>query len=288
MNAMSEFASARVPASSANLGPGFDVLAVALAKYVEVEARPSSQPSVVAVGEGADEEFGTDHLSLKVARHVLGHSRVALTVRSEIPLARGLGSSAALALATAAACGAEDPLSVAVAFDGHAENAAASFAGGLVAAAVLADGIVQRSFQVDDRLVALLAIPKTKLSTDLARGVLGAVLNREDAIFNLSRALLLAGSFSDIDLLLPELFHDRLHQDQRGSIFPMAALLIGEMEEVGALGACWSGAGSSVIGFFERGASDRAKIDLAGRLQGTQFMGSIEVCDFDRVGLVMR
>jgi homoserine kinase len=88
---------ARVPASSANLGPGFDVLALALDLYVEVEVEPAARLTVRATGEGADLAADASHLAATVAIDVAGHDRLAITVRSDIPVARGLGSSAALA-----------------------------------------------------------------------------------------------------------------------------------------------------------------------------------------------
>src|SRR5579864_6001362 len=103
---------ARAPASAANLGPGFDVLAVALDLYVEVDVEPASRLVVRSEGEGADLEEDDMHL--------------AAPVRSAIPVARGRGSSAALAVAAAAAAGWRDPLGVAARMHGHPENAAAS------------------------------------------------------------------------------------------------------------------------------------------------------------------
>ncbi|MGH9166165.1 MAG: homoserine kinase, partial [Acidimicrobiales bacterium] len=99
---------ARAPASSANLGPGFDTLAVALGLYVEVEVRPADALSVVSEGEGAELATDASHLAARIAIRVAGHDRLAITVRSSIPVARGLGSSAALAAAAAAAAGSPD------------------------------------------------------------------------------------------------------------------------------------------------------------------------------------
>ena len=130
---------ARAPASSANLGPGFDCLAIALGLAVEVEIEPAARLTIHAEGEGAELPRDASHLAARVAASIIGHDRLEISVRSSIPVGRGLGSSAALAAAAAAAAGSPDPLGVAAAFDGHAENAAASVLGGLVAAA-LVDG----------------------------------------------------------------------------------------------------------------------------------------------------
>ncbi len=98
---------ARAPASAANLGPGFDTLAIALDRYVEVEVEPAVRLIVRSEGEGAGLSDDPSHLAARVAIDVAGTDRLSITVRSQIPMARGLGSSAALAVAAAAAAGAE-------------------------------------------------------------------------------------------------------------------------------------------------------------------------------------
>ena len=155
---------ARVPASSANLGPGFDTLGLALNRYVVVDVEPASKLIVRSVGEGEGLAEDSSHLAARVAIDVAGTDRLAISVRSEIPIARGLGSSAALAVAAAAAAGAEDPLSVATAMDGHPDNAAASMVGGFVAAAVVKGGVHVVRLPLDVSLAFVVIVPDVHLS----------------------------------------------------------------------------------------------------------------------------
>src|SRR3954452_8935838 len=117
---------ARVPGSAANLGPGFDTLALALGIYVEVEISSASSLIMQTEGEGADLPADAGHLAARVAKEVIGHDRLAIHVKSSIPVSRGLGSSAALIVAAAAAAGVDDPLALASKMEGHPDNAAAS------------------------------------------------------------------------------------------------------------------------------------------------------------------
>jgi homoserine kinase len=239
---------ARVPASSANLGPGFDTLALALDRYVEVDVEPASRLIVRSEGEGQGIADDSSHLAARVAIDVAGTDRLAITVRSQIPIARGLGSSAALAVAAAAAAGAEDPLAVAAAIDGHADNAAASMIGGLVAAARVRGGVHVVRLPLDVSLAFVVMVPDVTLSTARARQALPADVTRESAVFNLSRMALLLAGLADSRKLIPEAAEDRLHQDYRSPLFPAAPKLLAAMVAGGALASCWSGAGPSLLG----------------------------------------
>jgi homoserine kinase len=195
---------ARAPASSANLGPGFDTLAVALDCYVSVDIEEAPSLRVHSEGEGSGLFDDGSHLAARVATEVLGHDRFAVTVRSQIPLARGLGSSAALAAAAAAAAGAEDPFAVAAAYDGHPENAAASVFGGLVVGSTV-DGLpVHASLPLSYELAFVVVIPERNLATPQARGVLPETLPLADVVFNLGRMGLLVAGLADPDALVPE------------------------------------------------------------------------------------
>jgi len=260
---------ARAPASSANLGPGFDSLAVALAMYVEVEVGPADALRVESSGEGAELPADARHLAARVATKVAGHDRLAIRVFSEIPVSRGLGSSAALAVAAAKAAGAADPLRAGAEVDGHPENAAASTLGGLVAAAMVEGRPVSRRLPLDPDLRFVLVIPDGMLETSAARAALPAKVPHADAAFNLSRMGLLLAGLADHRNLNPAATEDRLHQDARGELFPEAADILRVLRDAGALGACWSGAGPSLLGITVDG--DAPAVASAGRAALTEY-----------------
>jgi homoserine kinase len=238
---------ARAPASSANLGPGFDVLAVALGLYVEVTVQPADRLTVSSSGEGSDLPADGSHLAAQVATSVAGHERLAIHVHSDIPVGRGLGSSAALAVATAAAAGATDPLAVGAGVDGHPENAAASSLGGLVAATTVDGRPVARRLPLDPSLAFVLVVPDRSLPTKEARAALPASVPHADAAFNLGRLGLLVAGLADHNQLIPAATEDRLHQGPRSRLFPEAERLLGGLVDAGALASCWSGAGPTLL-----------------------------------------
>lgn len=240
---------ARAPASSANLGPGFDALAVALGLYVTVDVRPADVLTVTSAGHGSDLAGGSEHLAARVAIAVAGHDRLAIHVESEIPVGRGLGSSAALAVAAAAAagCDADGALVRGAAADGHPENAAASTHGGLVAAAVVDGSPIARRLPLDPDLRFCVVVPDRELRTVDARAALAVEIPRADAVFNISRMGLLIAGLADHRRLVAAAMEDRLHQAARGRLFPQAASIIAGLMDAGALSACWSGAGPSVL-----------------------------------------
>jgi homoserine kinase len=277
---------ARVPASSANLGPGFDALALAVDRYVEVEVEPASRLIVRSEGEGAGLSDDAGHLAARVAIDVAGTDRLAITVRSEIPVARGLGSSAALAAAAAAAAGSRDPLAVAAHVDGHPENAAASVVGGLVAAATVRGSVRVARLTLDPSLVFVAVVPDRSLPTAKARQALPAQVSREDAAFNLGRMGLLLAGLADHHMLVREATEDRLHQDYRSPLFPEAPMLLSSLLSGGALAACWSGSGPTLLGITTDDGAEQVRSAAEAGMAEAGVAGQVMVVRADVVGLV--
>jgi homoserine kinase len=277
---------ARAPASSANLGPGFDTLAVALDLYVSVEVEPADSLRVHTEGEGAGLFDDASHLAARVVSEVLGHDRVAVTVRSQIPVARGLGSSAALAAAAAAAAGAEDPFAVAAAHDGHPENAAASVYGGLVVATGIEGRPVHVSLPLSDELAFVAMVPERNLATPEARSALPETLSRVDAVFNLGRMGLLLAGLAHPGALVPEATGDRIHQPARTVLFPEAPDLLRGLVDAGALAACWSGAGPTLVGVALVGSAEAVRAGAEDALRASGVGGHVMVLHADRRGIV--
>jgi homoserine kinase len=276
----------RAPASSANLGPGFDTLAIAVDRYVSVEVEAADALRVHTEGEGAGLFDDASHLAARVVAEVLGHDRFSVTVRSQIPVARGLGSSAALAAAAAAAAGSDDPFSVAAAYDGHPENAAASVYGGLVAATSV-DGVpAHAALPLADDLEVVAIVPDRNLATPEARGVLPDRLTREDAVFNLGRMGLLVAGLADPAALRPEATEDRIHQAARTGLFPEAPRLLAALVEAGALAACWSGAGPTLIAFVTADSVVAVRAGAGAALAEAGLEGRVLSLRPDRRGLV--
>jgi homoserine kinase len=236
----------RVPASSANLGPGYDVMAVALALQLELE--------VVETGSFAvrtDLEVPTDRTNLAVRAFERLHPADGFEFRisSEIPLTGGLGSSAAATVAGLLAADHLFELDADVAghaaeLEGHPDNVAAALSGGFV----ICDGPDIHRFEPPMGLEAVLVVPHEPVRTLEARAALPDTVPLADAAFNVARAaqLTLGLSTGDWDLISAGL-HDRLHQPYRAHLYPRSAALRERAQELGALGATISGAGPAVL-----------------------------------------
>ena len=271
--------SARTPASSANLGPGFDSLGLALALYDEVSVRALApgtglaSTQVEVTGEGAGHvPLGEDHLVVRSLRSGLAHAGagrpdLVLTCRNAIPHGRGLGSSAAaiaIGLVLARGLLAEPErldddavFALASAAEGHPDNAAAALFGGFTVAwtdpaphgpggpgALPVPGVVR--LEVDPRVQAVLCVPDAELATSKARAMLPATVPHADAAFNAGRAALLVEALTRRPEVLLAATEDRLHQQQRAPAMPLTAALVRAVRQRGGA-AVVSGAGPSVL-----------------------------------------
>jgi homoserine kinase len=236
----------RVPASSANLGPGFDVLAAALALHVEVEVEETGRFCVET-----DLQIARDQRNLCVRAFQRLHPIDGFTfrIRSNVPLTGGLGTSAAAIVAGLVAADSmfeldTDVLAMATEIEGHPDNVAAALHGGFV---LCADGLVTR-FDGPAGLEAILVVPHATVRTAEARSVLPDAVPMGDAVFNVAHAALLALGLARGELdLVGRGLSDRLHQPHRAGLYPRSAALVEAAAGLGALGATISGAGPAVL-----------------------------------------
>jgi homoserine kinase len=271
---MSRRYSFRVPASTSNLGAGFDALSLALQTYLRIEVAIDPSPGFSRPGlaeprhtiEVRGKDAGSipttpDNLILRVAQSVArkrGRDLVPfrMTIHNEVPLARGLGSSAAAIIAgvTCYELVAEEQLSeseifqYALEFESHPDNLAAALRGGLVATAVGGNGeVLILKLSVAAGLQPVLVVPSFELSTEKARAVLPQTYSRSDAVYNIQRsALTIAALTTGNWRLLREAMLDRIHQPYRASLIPGFEEILA-LDTPGLAGVALSGAGPTVL-----------------------------------------
>jgi homoserine kinase len=258
-----EYFAIKVPASIANLGPGFDTLAVAVQLYLtlRVTVRPGCGELEFHFPERA--LCGDNHIE-RAYRYMAGDRfdclpSLSVDVRSEIPMGAGLGSSAAATIAglrlyeaMVGPLSQEMMLTAACALEGHPDNAAASLLGGLTVSCQLPDGSVCASkFRWPEALGFAVLTPETPLTTKQSRAVLPECVSRKDVVFNLQRLALLLQSLQSEDFSkLRQALNDRVHQPFRQNIVPGLAQAL-NLEHRDLLGVCLSGSGPSIVAIAE-------------------------------------
>lgn len=257
----------RVPASTANLGPGYDVLGAALAFELELEATEAGSFDVVSEGFAAPAD--RSNLIVRAFESLHPADGVSFRVRSEIPLARGLGSSAAAILAGLLAADhmfelgndREQILARATAIEGHPDNVAASLYGGVTLCPPAEPGAPQPApvlLAPPEGVEGILVIPREEVPTSAARAALPSELPLADVTHNVAAAaqLVLGIERSDLDLIRAGLA-DRVHQPRRAALYPRSMELVERAAGLGAIGATISGAGPTVLvwTFWQSGRS---------------------------------
>jgi homoserine kinase len=260
--------SVRVPASSANLGPGFDALGLALSAYLTCRFRPAESLTIRVSGRDA-EQISTDEnnliwqTALDVARDTgatLGP--VEMEVHNAIPLGKGMGSSAAAL--TAGVVIADRLLGLnwtphlilneAARLEGHPDNVAACVLGSVVASAIDSGGVARAvRLELPEHFLVSVVVPDFPLPTKEARRALPETYSKADTVFNVQRAALLTAALATGSTnAFPAAFEDRLHQPYREALVPGLADIL-KLRAPGLLGCTLSGAGPSVLVFYEKG-----------------------------------
>jgi homoserine kinase len=287
----------RVPATSANLGPGFDTLGLALSLYdeltVTVRDAPGATVEVVGVGAG---EVPTDDSNLVV--RAIAHTFAAydqplpgldLVAHNAIPHGRGLGSSgAAIVSGIMAAKGLLDGiveidssalLSLATALEGHPDNVAPALFGGLTIAWTTDAGPQHKKLIVHRGVSPLIAVPEGTMSTELARGLRPVSVPHEDAIFNVSRSALLIAALIQSPELLLAATEDKLHQSYRAAAMPETEALLNELRS-GGLPAVVSGSGPSILVLCSDPAQRLVAAEVVAQHGGTPWQSLLLAVDF--------
>lgn len=291
----------RLPATSANLGAAFDTAAIALGVHLNVEAELADAFRIVASGRNADQcSQVEDNLILETYKSVLdreGRAPLPLAIRMEngIPLGMGMGSSAAGRLAGIALAvhfgelgwSNERILAEACALEGHPDNAAACWLGGLVLASQFGGALRHARVTPPKGWKAMLALPGNPLATSKARAVLPEYYPRADAVANVQAASLLGLAFAqERPDLLPAAMADRMHQPYRAAICPWLPRLLPLAGSEGIYGVALSGAGPAVLLVIDGAAECGARATVQAVLSGEE--AEILVTDFEASGGELR
>lgn len=293
----------RVPGSSANLGCGFDHLGLALAQYTTVTVTVGENARPVTTGVDADLLSDAPNLVERAMGRlaVAAHRRLpphALVVENGIPVARGMGGSAAAVIGGLLVANAvlgepfdrlsdelDDPiLGIATQIEGHADNVAASLYGGIVAA----DGGVAFSLSDGADLRAVVFVPDSTLLTSAARAALPLSVPHKDAVMNLGNVAMLVAALIDHEYeALGRWMRDRLHEPYRASLIPWLAPFVAAAEGAGAYGACLSGAGPTVLALAGPGQAKAVGAAMRIAASSGNFPGTVRILNIDDVGAVI-
>jgi len=262
----------KVPATSANLGPGFDTLGLALSLYLQVDIEWSDQNIVEFTGEGARDVNSIPEHNLiwqaadRVFKAAGQQPSVKLSVHNEIPLGRGLGSSAAAIVAGLTAANEllgkplhqEELLALAVDMEGHPDNVVPAFMGGLTVAMVDGKQVYWQKITLPEEISVVVVVPEFKLPTKKSRSVLPQQIDLKVTVSNLQRACFLLACLQNRDFIhLDKAMDDQIYQPLRKQFIPGFDEVMNAAKSHGALGSALSGAGPSILAFCPANEQNR-------------------------------
>lgn len=292
-----------VPATTANLGPGFDTMGLALDMYTEVIMEAGGEGiRITSEGEGSEElSSSEDNLIYKCAKKLFDSVEyepkgLSLRIINGIPLSRGLGSSASAIIAgllaareiSAANISDYELLKMATEVEGHPDNVAPALFGGFVLSRMEGKEIIYRKIDVDDKLLAVVAIPEFELPTEKSRAILPRTVSREDAIFNIGNASLLVYSLLMKDYsLLRKAMNDRLHEPYRIPLVPGLEEVKRRALGAGAFSAALSGAGPTVIAFADEHSSESVRTAMEEGFRSAGIDSDVRILNLQNKGAIV-
>jgi len=289
----------RVPATSANLGPGFDCLGLALSLYNFITIEKGSFSIALAgpysSGIPTDETNLVWQSMLRLWETVdFPIPAVKISLENNIPPARGLGSSSAAIVGGLVAANAfanfplsqHDLLQLAAGLEGHPDNITPAFLGGVTLAVPTTSLVLPRQLVASPKLKAIAIVPAVVLNTKTSRNVLSPLVSRQDAVFNIAHTALLVEAFLKEDYThLAEAAQDRMHQEQRSTLIPGLSEVLKRATEAGAYCAFLSGSGPSLLALTAPGTERQIADALIKTLSGLGTSAQALLLDFDRTGV---
>lgn len=290
----------QVPASSANLGPGFDSLAIAFSIHLRVQVDPDAE---TRLPKSHLDLLGGEDLIALAMQHLAGRFErelppCSIETSTDIPVARGLGSSAA-AIVAGLQIGAiltgmgelpsEELIDIGGAMEGHADNVSAAVLGGVTAAIEAGNSYIATRIAVDLPWQPLLFVPDAAAFTSEARGVLPPKIPMSDASANIGRTAMLVQALHTGDAkLMSFALDDRLHQPYRARLFPHLEPMIECVREAGAVGACLSGAGPTILSFAPAERAEQVAAAISAVATRLDVPGRVVTPTIDQTGIVVR
>lgn len=291
----------KIPATSANLGPGFDCLGLALQLYNSIKI-DVNRPFQISLTGTYKEGISTDESNLvwQTMCHLWEQINypiptIALTLENHIPPARGLGSSSAAIVGGLVAANilARAPLAklellqMANTLEGHPDNVTPALYGGITLAVSTDDGVLPRVLGQGANLKAVVLIPNLRLKTEKARGILPPEVSRQEAVFNISHAGLLIDAFIREDyLLLKEGMRDMLHQNKRSVLIPGMFETLKAAEQAGAYGTALSGSGPTLIALIPESSQNAVCQSMLTTMKQFGVEAQTIILDVDHCGAV--